>query len=243
MSDIDWSKVKTDKKLYEKVLVTYQPLVRKTALSLHKNLPQHVDIEDLVSDGIFGLIDAIEKFDASYGYKFETYASLRIRGEILDKLRTADWAPRSLRSKNRDVIKATESLSRDLGREPSYEEIAQLLGWDAVEVSKTIGESNSSVVTNIDNVVNVDGSSYSLSEIIPDENSDIDNFSIDYDYIAEKLSSAIDNLTDQQKIVVVLYYKHGISLKKIGEIFDFTESRACQVHTAALGSLWEECLD
>jgi RNA polymerase sigma factor for flagellar operon FliA len=242
LSEIDWSKVKTDRKLYEKVLVTYQPLVKKTALSLHKNLPQHVDIEDLISDGIFGLMDAIEKFDASYGYKFETYASLRIRGEILDKLRTADWAPRSLRSKNREITKATESLSRDLGREPSYDEIAQLLGWDSDEVSKTIGESNSSIVTNIDNIVNVDGYQYSLSEIIPDQKSEIDNTTLNYDYIADKLSSAIENLTDQQKIVIILYYKYGISLKKIGEIFEFTESRACQVHTAALGSLWDECL-
>lgn len=224
----------------QKLVLDNQDLAKNIAYSIHKTLPQHVSVEDLISDGHVGLIDAAQKFDSSFGYKFETYASFRIRGEILDRLRTADWAPRSLRLKNREINNAIDVLSKQLGYEPSNSEVAILLGWDVEEVDKIIGESSFAVVTNIHSNVTIDGDQLDISDIIPDLNTEVSN--MEYDYLRSKLVSALEILSDQEKAIMYLYYSKNTSLKEIGMLFGFTESRACQIHTSALSSLWECCL-
>lgn len=223
----------------ESLVLNYLDLSRKIAYSVHKTLPQHISVEDLIADGYLGLIDAAYRFDSSFGYKFETYASFRIRGEILDKLRLADWAPRSLRSKHREIHAAVDSLSSELGYEPSDTEIAQLLDWPLADVQKVLGESSVSSISNIHTSVKVDGSQLDLSDIIPDINIEITEG--EFEVLRDKLSSAIENLSEREKIIIALYYIEDLSLKNIGDLFKFTESRACQIHTSALDSIWAEC--
>ena len=223
----------------EKLVLENLDLAKKIAYSLHKTLPQHIIVEDLIADGYLGLIDAAYKFDSSFGYKFETYASFRIRGEILDQLRSADWAPRSLRSKHREIHAAIDSLSFELGYEPSSEEVAVLLDWPVDEVQKIIGESSASAISNIHTSIKVDGSQLDLSDVIPDSNVEISEN--EFEVLRDKLSAAMSQLSDREKIIITLYYIDDLSLKKIGKLFNFTESRACQIHTSALDTIWSEC--
>jgi RNA polymerase sigma factor for flagellar operon FliA len=226
------------KELMGKIMVAYEPIVVANAKSIAKQLPKHIELDDLISDGMFGLIDAITKFDNSFGYKFETYASFRIRGEILDKLRGADWAPRSLRSKSKEVEKATQKLSSELNREPTKEEVAQLLGWDVEEVYQIAGETSSATMSNLDDLVNINGTKFSLSDIIPDQNVVTE----DYSEIKGKLIAAFGEMNDESRTVLSLYYVQDLSLREIGDLMGVTESRTCQIHTSALSSIWEHCL-
>lgn len=223
----------------ERLVVNYLDLSKKIAFSIHKTLPQHISVDDLIADGYLGLIDAASKFDSSYGYKFETYASFRIRGEILDRLRLADWAPRSLRSKHREIHSAIDYLSTELGYEPTTEEVALLLDWPVEEIQKVLGESSASAISNIHSTVKVDGNTLDLSDIIADPNVEV--LDSDYEVLRDKLAIAIDSLSEREKVILSLYYIEDLSLKNIGNLFSFTESRACQIHTSALDSIWSEC--
>lgn len=219
-------------------MIAYEPIVVANAKAMAKHLPKHVELDDLKSEGLFGLVDAIKKFDDSFGYKFETYASFRIRGAILDHLRRNDWAPRSLRSKSKDVERATTRLSAELNREPTKEEIAQLLNWDVDEVYQVAGTSARANVTNLDDVVTVDGGKFTLSEVIADESDFVEDFS----EIKDKLIESLGDMTEESRTVLSLYYVQDLSLKDIGELMGVTESRTCQIHTAALSALWEFCV-
>jgi RNA polymerase sigma factor for flagellar operon FliA len=223
----------------EKLVLENLDLAKKIAYSLHKTLPQHIMVEDIIADGYLGLIDAASKFDASFGYKFETYASFRIRGEILDQLRLADWAPRSLRSKHREIHAAIDSLALELGHDPSHAEVAVLLNWPEEEVKRILGESSASAISNIHTSIKVDGGQLDLSDILPDANVDISEN--EFEVLRDKLAAAMDKLTDREKIIIILYYVEEFSLKNIGNLFEFTESRACQIHTSALNTIWSEC--
>jgi len=241
--DILWIKYKEDGSSFQDLIIHYEYLVKSTAASVSRNLPNHIDYDDLVSDGYIGLMDAIKKYDSSYGFKFETYASFRIRGEIIDKLRQFDWAPRSLRSKNREIDSAAEKLSIELGREPTDTEIASLLGWKISEISKIRGHGISASVFNIDEMVNSSGDSFKLSDILADESYDFEI--IDDDdmlFLKEKILEGFKQLNSQQKTVFFLHYIEGLSLKDIGEMLEVTESRICQIHTGALDSVWKFCV-
>ena len=238
-----WKIYKKNKSSFQDLVVAYENLVKTTAASIAKNLPNHIDYDDLVSDGYIGLIDAINKYDSSYGYKFETYASFRIRGEILDTLRQFDWAPRSLRSKNREIDSATEKLSNELGREPTEEEITNLLGWKTGDVSRIKGHGSTASVYNLDEIVNSDGDKFRLSDILADESNDfniIDND--DFILLKDKVLEAFTQLNSQQKTVFFLHYIENLSLKEIGQMMEVTESRVCQIHTGALDSIWKFCV-
>lgn len=230
---------KEDPSVLGELMLKYEPIVVANAKALAKQLPKHIELDDLISDGMIGLVDAFNKFDNSYGYKFETYASFRIRGEILDNLRKADRAPRSLRSKAKDVDKATQKLSAELGREPTTEEVASLLGWDVEKVHQVAGESSSANMSNLDDLVSQDGSKFSLSEIIPDTSHQKGD---DYTELKGKLLEAIDLMGPESRTVLSLYYVQDLSLREIGELMGVTESRTCQIHTSALSKIWEHCV-
>jgi RNA polymerase sigma factor for flagellar operon FliA len=238
-----WEKYEKDKSSFQDLVIAYEYLVKTTAASVAKSLPNHIDYDDLVSDGYIGLIDAIQRYDSSYGYKFETYASFRIRGEIIDKLRQFDWAPRSLRSKNREIDSATEKLSNELGREPTDEEVANILGWKTSEISRIRGHGSNASVFNIDEIVNSDGDKFKLSDILADDsdsNELLDNE--DFSTLKEKILEGFTQLNGQQKTVFFLHYIEGLSLKEIGIMLEVTESRVCQIHTGALDSVWKFCV-
>lgn len=234
-----WEQYRRDGSTTNELILAYEDLVKSNAYSLHKQLPKHIELDDLISDGYFGLIDAIKKFDDSYGYKFETYAAFRIRGEILDKLRVADWAPRSLRSKAKEIELARGRLQLELERDPSVDEIATLLGWESSEIYQVTGETSSAIVSNLDDLVSVDGSKFSLSDILPDNSLTVGD---DFTELREKLLSAISLLTHEARTVLLLYYIQDLSLREIGGLMSVTESRACQIHTNALDVLWKGCL-
>lgn len=228
---------KTDPSVISEIMIKYQYLVEANARSVAKQLPNHIEIEDLASEGMFGLLDAVEKFDDSFGYKFATYASFRIRGAIMDYLRRQDWAPRSLRTKSKEIEKAKVKLSTELNREPTHEEIATLLNWDIEEVYQAIGSTSSANVSNLDDLVSINGNTFSLSEVVPDINIAPDEFSL----IKDKLIKSLSNLSEESVTILSLYYVEDLSLKDIGELIGVTESRTCQIHTTALAKIWEEC--
>jgi RNA polymerase sigma factor for flagellar operon FliA len=231
------NRYKEDPSVLGEIMLEYQSIVEANAKAVANQLPKHIELDDLISEGMFGLADAVKKFDDSLGYKFSTYASFRIRGAIFDFLRKEDWAPRSLRSKNKEVEKAKQKLSSELNREPSNEEVATLLGWEVEEVYQSIGSSSAANMSNLDDLVSIGGTKFSLSEVIPDENVDADDFFL----IKEKLIQSFARLSEEAITIMNLYYVQNLSLKDIGEVIGVTESRTCQIHTTALAKIWEEC--
>ena len=226
-----------DPSVLGEIMIKYQPLVEANAKSVKKHLPKHIELDDLTSEGMFGLADAVDKFDASMGYKFATYASFRIRGAIMDFLRREDWAPRSLRSKAKEVEKAKTKLSAEFNREPTHEEVATILGWELDDVYQAIGSTSSANMSNLDDLVSVSGSKFSLSEVIPDTNIAPDEFTL----IKNKLIDSFAGLSEEAVTILSLYYVEKLSLKDIGELIGVTESRTCQIHTTALAKIWEDC--
>lgn len=234
-----WKNYYADPSAIAPLMEHYSSLVKTVANMLSKQLPKHIELDDLISEGYFGLADAISKFDPDYGYKFETYASFRIKGSILDQLRGSDWAPRSLRSKAKDIESASVKLSAELNREPTPEELANLLGWKVEDIHDVSGRTFRASFTNLDDVVNVDGDGFSLADLLPDKEAEPAS---DLTHLRNRLVTVIESLTQQHSTVLALYYLEGLSLKDIGNIMGVTESRACQIHTDALEDLWLGCL-
>lgn len=226
-----------DAQLREKIILEYASLVKIVAGRLSMYLGYAVEYEDLVSYGIFGLIDAIDKFDCNKGIKFETYASLRIRGAILDQIRKMDWIPRSLRQKQKKMDSAMLKLETELGRPPTDEEIAKELEIPVDEYLNWQGQ------TNISNVV-------SLEEFM--ENSGEKEVSIlkagayhQPEHVIERqerkkiLEESLELLTEKERKVILLYYFEELTLKEISSILEVSESRISQLHTKALLKLRE----
>ncbi len=234
-----WKRYESDPSALGDLMLSYEDIVESTALAMSKTLPKHIELQDLVADGYFGLADAIQKFDKSFGYKFETYASFRIRGEILDWLRKADWAPRSLRSKNKEIAVAKNALAEELAREPTVDEIATLLGWDLESVYQVTGETAQASIQNLDDLVNVNGVKFSLSEILPDQSQIVGD---DFVELKETMINAIGELSHEAVTILSLYYVEELPLREIGDLMTVTESRACQIHTNALEFLWKTCV-
>lgn len=234
-----WKDYESDPSAIAPLMEFYSSLVKTVATMLSKQLPKHIEIDDLISEGYFGLADAISKFNPDYGYKFETYASFRIRGSMLDQLRGSDWAPRSLRSKAKEVETASVKLAAELNREPTTEEVASLLGWNVEEIHELSGRTFRASFTNLDDVVNIEGDAFSLSDLLPDKEAEPTS---DLTQIRNRLISVLQSLSQQHSTVLALYYVEDLPLKDIGAIMSVTESRACQIHTDALEVLWLGCL-
>lgn len=227
----EYSKRKTPE-LQEKILIEYAGLVKLVAGRLSMYLGYNVEYDDLVGYGTFGLIDAVDKFDYSKGVKFETYASLRIRGAILDQIRKMDWIPRSIRQKQRKIDLAYQNLEQKYGRMASDEEIATELD---ISVDELENWQNQTKVTNI----------ISLDEFMEQgtESKVEQSLTADYDQpdrILEKqelkdlLVKTLETLTEKEKKVIILYYYEELTLKEISRILEVSESRISQLHTKAL---------
>jgi RNA polymerase sigma factor for flagellar operon FliA len=223
-----------------KVWEEYQPAVEYIARKLAATLPKHLSIDDLLSAGQFGLLDAIKKFDPDRGFKFETYALTRIRGSMLDDLRSQDWVPRSVRQRDRNIDTALNELTHYFGRIPTDEEIAGYLEMDVSEVSKARAIQASNLVYNIDQPIDAEGSitvADSISSDIGDPSSIITLLDID------GVIDAIETLPEREKLTVVLHYSMDMTLAEIGRKFGVTESRVCQIHTKALQSIRQNIID
>jgi RNA polymerase sigma factor for flagellar operon FliA len=223
----------------EKLILHYAPLVKYVASRVATGLPASVEQADLVSYGMFGLIDALEKFEPGRGNKFETYAIPRIKGAIIDELRAMDWVPRSVRFKQREIEKALADLESMLKRQPTEKELSERLGVSLSELHEVIAQISFVSVLALDETVNVGqdrGEKVSLVDTLADKGFDPGS-GVESQETRGLLAAAINSLSEREKIVVTLYYFEGLTLAEIGEILGVTESRVCQIHTKAVGVL------
>lgn len=226
-----------DREARNGLLEHYLPIVKYVAGKIAYGLPPHVDQGDLVSYGTFGLIDALEKFDLSRGFKFETYAIPRIRGSILDELRSADWVPRSVRSKARAIDKATQKLGAELHRNPLPREIAMELDMTVEQYNTAIGQVSFASVVGLDESVKAQNiENITIGDAVIDHRQSID-VQLEAEDLRTLVAGGIRKMNDRERIVATLYYYEGLSLGEIGTVLGVTESRICQIHTKAITNL------
>ena len=234
-----WREYKTTKeeKLRERLILHYSPLVKYVAGRVGVGLPSNIEQADLVSYGIFGLIDAIEKFDLERAIKFETYAISRIKGAIIDELRSIDWIPRSVRYKAREVEKAYAALEAKLHRSPTEAEVAEELGIKLEELHAIFSQVSFVNVVALDELLSAGsekGDKLSLVDTLEDTKAEDPVQAFETEETKYLLAKAINTLPEREKIVVTLYYYEGLTLAEIGQVLGVTESRICQMHTKAV---------
>jgi len=225
-----------DKELRDRLILSYAPLVRYVAGRLGSGLPAHVDEGDLVSYGLLGLINAIERYDPTRDIKFETYAIVRIKGAIIDELRALDWVPRSVRSRAREIERAIAELESKLGRAPNDDEIAARIGISVDELAESLTDISRSSIAALDELwaVSGEGDQVSLLDTIEDTSGAQPAEALDETDLRETLAEAIARLPEREKLVITLYYYEELTLREIGEVLGVTESRISQLHTKAV---------
>jgi RNA polymerase sigma factor FliA len=234
-----WRKYKAtgDQRARERLVVAYSPLVKYVAGRMGSGLPAHVEEADLISYGLGGLINAIEKFDLAREVKFETYAITRIRGSIIDELRTLDWVPRSVRARAREFERVNMKLEARLQRAPTDEEMAGELGIGVSEFHDALVQISNSTIVALDELWSVSDSSgdqVSLLDTLPDSSAPDPEKVVDESELRDRIADAIAALPEREKLVVALYYYENLTLREIGEVLGVTESRVSQLHTKAV---------
>ena len=243
LAEVDqlWSEYKRsgDRRARDQLIVRYSPLVKFVAGRVSAGLPQSIEQADLVSYGMFGLIDAIEKFDTDRNIKFETYAITRIKGAIIDELRSIDWVPRSVRAKARAVEQAYASLEASLGRAPTDAEVASSLQISEGDLQQIFGQISYIGIVALDEVIaggGERGDSVTLGDSLADRGEG-PMAAFEVEEMKQILAGAINRLGDREKIVLSLYYYENLTLAQIGQVLGVTESRVCQIHTKAVMQL------
>jgi RNA polymerase sigma factor for flagellar operon FliA len=225
-----------DSGLRDRLILHYAPLVKYVAGRVGSGLPAHVEQADLVSYGTFGLIDAITRYEPSREVKFESYAMARIRGAIIDELRSTDWIPRSVRMRARQFERAVAELESRLQRTPTDEEVAEAMEMDVEEIRKFLGQLSLVNVVALDELL-VDedgGGSPRLVDTLQDSTALDPQAMAEHGEARQLLARAVDQLPEREKVVVSLYYFEGLTLAEIGRVLGVTESRICQLHTKAV---------
>jgi RNA polymerase sigma factor FliA len=220
----------------ERILLEHLPVVRFLARRIHERLPQHVDIEDLVSAGVVGLMDAFTKFDPDKKVQFRSYAQFRIRGAILDSLRTLDWSPRELRRKGRAVEEAIRAAMARLGRAPSEAEVAAELDLGLEEYQQLLGDLKGLEIGTLHAERNAESGEEELA-YIPGRPEEDPLFRCLRGELEERLGEAIQNLPDRERLVMTLYYYEEMTMREIGLALGVVESRVSQVHASAVAHL------
>jgi len=221
--------------LKERLILYYAPLVKYVAGRLSIHFGDHIEFDELVSYGIFGLIDAIDKFRLEKGVKFETYASLRIRGAIIDGIRKLDWIPRTLREKNKRLEQALAELSASLGREPTEAELAEKLNVSVKEARQLIKKASLMSIISLDEYL--EQNQEASYQGAPSSHTESPEVQHEKNEIKIILKDAIKNLSDKEKLVITLYYFEELTLKEISRVMGVSESRVSQIHTKALSRL------
>lgn len=214
----------------DRIIVHYSPLVKFVAGRVGAGLPNSVDSGDLVSAGVFGLIDAVEKFDPARGVKFETYAVPRIRGAIIDGLRQLDWVPRSVRSRAREVETAYTELEARHGRAPTDDELAAHLHLDHAELEKWLASIASTTVGPLDRALAAGADPRPITGDMPDSPA----AQVEEDEVRRLVRAEVRRLPERERMVMSLYYDEGLTLAEIGSVLGVTESRVSQIHTKAV---------
>lgn len=226
-----------DTKLRDQLILDYSPLIRFVAQRIASRLPSNIDIDDLLSAGVIGLMDAIEKYDPSRDNKFKTYAEFRIRGAMLDELRSQDWVPRSIRDKAKMIDRTFTDLEQKLGRTATDIEVASALGMDLDEYYEVVSKVKAVTMLSIDDMTS--SYQYDRKNLIEclEGNSKNPFAALKNKNIQNLLMKHIEQLPEKQKLVLSLYYYEELNLKEIGRILDVTESRVSQLHTQAVERL------
>lgn len=227
---------KHDKQSRNLLMEHYKGLVKYTAERLHSKLPDKVEVDDLISAGMFGLMDAIDAFDKSRGVKFETYCSPRIRGSILDELRSMDWVPRLVRARAHQLSRATHSLETNLGRKPTEKELAEELQMDMEEFIRLQRDANATSLVSLTTNYSDDDGEKDVREIdvIKDERSSNPLVEAQKHDLKSLLTKG---LTRAEKLIIVLYYYEEMTMKEIGATLDLSESRVSQMHSSIIARL------
>ena len=225
--------------LRKRLLNKYIPLVRNVATRMAMGFPRSVELSDLINTGMIGLIEAFKNFDPDRNVKFETYAVPRIRGAILDELRALDWVPRSTRAKSREIDRALTTLENDLGRSPKKFELAKYMNITERELNFALDDVSGTQILSLDDVIyrEDDNRQVPRIETIVDKNTHSILGEIEKGELRSFLVVAMDKLTEQEKLVIALYYYEELTLKEIGAVMHISESRVSQIHTRAVVKL------
>ena len=232
-----WAQYVTDRDPAERdrLILHYAPLVKYVAGRVGSGLPAHVEQADLVSYGTFGLIDAITRYQPSREVRFESYAMARIRGAIIDELRSTDWIPRSVRMRARQFERTVAALESSLCRSPTDEEVAAAMEMDVEDVRKFLGQLSLVNVVALDELLSDDeGGAPRLVDTLQDTSALDPQAMAEHGEARQLLARAVEQLPEREKVVVSLYYFEGLTLADIGRVLGVTESRICQLHTKAV---------
>ncbi|MEK7692415.1 MAG: FliA/WhiG family RNA polymerase sigma factor, partial [Bdellovibrionota bacterium] len=220
----------------DKLILEYAPLIKYIAQKIAARLPANIELDDLISSGVIGLMDAIEKFDSSRDNKFKTYAEFRIRGAILDELRSQDWVPRSVREKSKLLERCYGKIEQEKGRQATDEEVCLELGISQEEFHDLLNQVRSVSLLSFDDI-----SSFSKSDkraihgfMEGSPRAPTPYSEVNVAYLKKQIASAINDLPEKQRLVLSLYYYEDLNLKEIGRVLDVTESRVSQLHTQAV---------
>ncbi len=216
----------------EQFITEFTPLVKRIAYHMMTRLPASVQVDDLIQAGMIGLLDAINRYEGTYGRQFESYAAQRIRGSILDELREADWLPRSIRKKMRRIESAVNTLEQRNGCAPSEQELAIELNMSLDEYHETLQSARGAQLIYYEDFQQEDEEPF-LDRLLVDSGSDPLNALLD-DNLRSTLIGAIDNLPPREKMVMGMHYEQEMNLREIGEVLGVSESRVCQLHTQAI---------
>jgi RNA polymerase sigma factor FliA len=220
----------------EEVIKRYSPMIKYVANRIAMRLPPHIEVDDLISVGVLGLMDAISKYDSSRGAKFKTYAEFRVRGAILDELRALDWVPRSIRQKASAVEKVVRSLESKLNRLPEDDEVAKEMDMSLDQFYRTIDETKSVPVFSLEDlgIAKESGEQQSLLDCLAGKADADPQTQIRLVELKEIIAKAIDTLPEKERLMVSLYYYEELTMKEIGAVLDITESRVSQIHSKAV---------
>ena len=241
-SDIDkvWAQFvldKSSKEIRDRLIIQYIYLIKYVVGRLRISLPNTISTEDIAGYGVEGLIDAIEKFNPARGVRFETYALLRIRGAIIDRIRSLDWVPRGAQKRFKSIHKAIAALQGKLGRQPSTEEIAKELELPKEKVEASMAEMESTTMISIYDRKDSSGEGVEIIDTIQDKNADDPLALLENRDVKNELSRALGNLPERERMILALYYHENMTLKEIGTTLNISESRVCQLHAQAIMKL------
>lgn len=231
-------KERNDARAREELIIRYMRIVKYIAGRMAIHVPSSIDMDDLIGWGVLGLLDAVEKYDHKQDVKFSTYASMRVRGAIIDQIRSLDWAPRSLRAMARKVGAARDKLRHQTGSEPDTDLIASELGTTAEHVESTVAQLKTAQILSLDDYLpSEDAEDARKLDVTSDTRAGSPEQLLEDQEKQERLVQAILSLPDQQQKVLNLYYYEELTLKEIGAVLSVSESRICQIHSAAMKRL------
>jgi RNA polymerase sigma factor for flagellar operon FliA len=222
------------------IILQYTPLIKFVANRIAIRLPPHVDINDLISSGVLGLMDAIEKYDPTREAQFKTYAEFRIRGAMLDELRSMDWVPRSVRQTSNQIENALAKLEQQLGRPANDDEVAESLGVEVDEFQKMVSRSAGLSLLSLDEVISFSGDGEggrTILDTLSGLEEDDPQSKHAFEELKQLLALAIDALPERERLVLSLYYHEEMSMKEIGQVIEVTESRVSQIHSKAVARI------